>query len=128
MSLNRAYDWTMRADLRGFHSIAVDDLVAWRPDDPESFALGVTAVIGPEGSDGEETFHFDVCSAAWLAANPPPKGFEFLRSTLLLTRWDYATLERALRDLCLHTSGNNWSEVATQLSRFGGWEFEDYRD
>lgn len=126
-SLKRPYDSTMRADLRGFYSSDVDDLEAWRPDDPGCFEPAVRAFVGPEGGGGEEMFDFRVCTAAWLEKNPPPKGFEFLRSTLLLTRWDYLTLERALSDLCLHTSGDNWSEVVTRLSRFGGWEFEDYR-
>ncbi|HEU5477309.1 MAG TPA: Imm8 family immunity protein [Gaiellaceae bacterium] len=55
------------------------------------------------------------------------RGFEFLRSTILVTRWDYKTLERALGDLCLHTTGDDWREIATRLSRYGRWEFEDYR-
>jgi hypothetical protein len=59
--------------------------------------------------------------------HPPPKGFEFMRSTVVVTRWDYQTLERALSDLCLHMTGDDWRDVATRLSRYGGWEFEDYR-
>ncbi|HEX6658677.1 MAG TPA: Imm8 family immunity protein [Ilumatobacter sp.] len=30
------------------------------------------------------------------------------------------------KDLRLHTSGSDWSEVANKLSRFPAWEFEDY--
>ena len=117
----------MRADLRGIYSSDIDDLESWRPDDPECFELAVRAFIGPESGDGEEMFDFQVCTAAWLERHPPPKGFEFLRSTILVARWDYKTLERALGDLCLHTAGDDWREIATRLSRYGRWEFEDYR-
>jgi hypothetical protein len=117
----------MRADLRGFYSSEVGDLQAWRPEDADCFELQVTAFVGPNDQVGEEMFDFRVCTATWLERNPPPKGFEFPRSTVLLTRWDYQTLERALTDLCLHTTGGDWSEVATKLSRYGRWEFEDYR-
>lgn len=117
----------MRADLRGFYSSGIEDLETWRPGDSECFELMVSAFMGPSNGGGEEIFDFRVCTAIWLEQNPPPKGFEFLRRTILLTRWDYQVLARALSDLCLHTEGNDWPEVATRLSRYGYWEFEDYR-
>jgi hypothetical protein len=72
-------------------------------------------------------FDFTVCTARWLQAHPPEKNFAFLSPTLLMARWDYATLKRALGDLCLHTEGADWGEIATKLSRYGRWEYEDYR-
>jgi Immunity protein 8 len=64
-----------------------------------------------------------------LAEQPaPPKGFEFARGILLLSRWDYNLVVRAISDLCLHTEGETWEEVATSLSRDADWEFADYRD
>lgn len=117
----------VRADLRGFYSSDVADLEAWRPDDPECFELQVTAFIGPNDRGGEEMFDFRVCTAAWLAQHPPPKNFEFLRNTILIGRWDYATLARALGDLCFHTEGDDWNALAARLSRWGRWEFEDYQ-
>ena len=44
-----------------------------------------------------------------------------------MSRWDYQTLERALGDLCLHTEGRDWAQIAARLSRYGHWECEDYR-
>lgn len=60
----------MRADLRGFYSSDVSDLEEWRPEDPESFELHLTAFIGPNDHGGEEMFDFRVCTAAWLAQHP----------------------------------------------------------
>jgi hypothetical protein len=64
----------------------------------------------------------------WIEANPPPKGFEFMHSYLVLSRWDSSLVERAISDLCLHTEGADWQEVAGKLSRYGSWEFADYSE
>jgi hypothetical protein len=116
----------MRASLRGFYSSDVD-LVGWRPDDGENFSVEVTAFIGPSESGGEEMFDFHVCTGRWLIEHPPEKNFAFVRSTILMQRWDYQTLHRALEDLCFRTEGTDWKEIAGRLSRYGRWEFEDYR-
>jgi hypothetical protein len=115
----------VRAELRGFYSSDIADLETYRPDDGENFAIVITAFAGPAGGGGEEMFFFTVCTAAWLRDHPPPKGFEFLRGTILLTRWDYNTVERALSDLCLRTQGEDWPAIALRLSRYGRWEHED---
>jgi hypothetical protein len=57
---------------------------------------------------GEEMFNFTVCTATWLRDNPPPEGFQFMRGTILLSRWDYAILNRALADLCTRTEADDW--------------------
>ncbi len=107
----------------------VAHLVFEAPDDPEHFAAEVTAYIGPAGGRGAELFEFHVCTPRWLAEQASmPKGFAFLRHHLLVGRWDAGLVERAIRDLCLRTEGEDWQEVATKLSRYGYWEFEDYRE
>src|SRR5262252_2826931 len=53
----------MRAVLRRLHSPDADPLNEFAPDDPESFAIFVQALVGPEGSEGEESFGFTVCTA-----------------------------------------------------------------
>jgi hypothetical protein len=120
----------VRAELKGLDTADADggDLRAFRPGDAEVFALGVTASIGPAGEDGAELFQFTVCSPSWLAAQELPKGFAFQRHALLVERWEPGLVERAIADLCRRTEGETWSEVATKLSRFGSWEFEDYRE
>ncbi len=41
---------------------------------------------------------------------------------------DERALQRAIRDLCLRNEGSDWPDVATKLSRYAYWEFEDYRE
>jgi Immunity protein 8 len=114
----------VNATLRGIYSPDLPDLDPedYQPSDPECFSLAIGAYIGPsEPPLGEEEFAFTVCTAAWLAQHPPPKGFEFLRGTLLLSRWDYPILKRAISDLCLHAEGATWNEVAEKLKRYAHW-------
>ncbi len=120
----------MRAELKGLDAADApgSDLALFRPDDAEHFVLWVTATIGPADHPGEELFQFCVCSPGWLASQSLQKGFAFQRHTLLLERWDPELVERAIGDLCRRTEGTDWSEVGTALSRFGRWEFEDYRE
>jgi hypothetical protein len=118
----------MRAELRGLDSADVPEgLSSFAPPDPERFSIAIAATVGPVGGEGGEIFYFNVVTAAWLAEHPPPKGFEFMRD-LLVTRWDYATVSRAISNLCFHTEGKDWNEIATKLSRAAHWEFEDYRE
>lgn len=114
----------MRAELWGLESVdAPDGLESFRPEDPEVFAVLVEADIGPADGPGAELFHFNVCSAKWIEANPPEKGFEFMHSYLVVSRWDFRLIERAIGDLCRHTSGADWNEIGMKLSRYGAWEF-----
>jgi hypothetical protein len=116
------------AQLRSLDSAdALSGLEECRPDDPANFQLSVGAVIGPDDSPGGELFYFSVCTAQWLLENPPPKDFEFLHHVLLVTRWDAEVVLRAIGDLCRRTVGDDWNEVALKLSRYGAWEFDDYR-
>jgi hypothetical protein len=121
----------VRAELRGSlynPDSPEEDLKNFRPADGKFFGFEVAAFVGPaDEALGEDLFHLYVCTARWLEEHPPPKGFEFLRHHLLLTKWDYNVLVRAISDLCRHAEGQDWNEIATKLSRFGRWEYEDYR-
>jgi hypothetical protein len=117
----------MRAELKELECTDLDVLLEdWVPEDPWCFMLPVVAHIGRAGQEGADLFNLTVCTARWLAANPPPKDFAFLRHHLLLSRWDYAVLERAVGDLARNTEGAGWDEIGGKLARYGRWEFEDY--
>ena len=58
------------------------------------------------GLKGAKTEKLWVCTTNWLADHAPPKGFEFLTGTILLSRWDYSVLWRAIEDLCFRTEGS----------------------
>jgi hypothetical protein len=87
----------------------------------------VEATIGTEDSTAADVFHFVVVGPDWFAQNPPGKGFRWGRHYLIVDRWDYEVVRRAISDLCAHTEGEGWSEVANRLASFGDWEFDGYR-
>jgi len=118
----------VRAQLRSL-SLEFDSLGEFRPTDPTHFGALLDATIGPAGGPGEEIFQATVCSPSWLADNVlagPNKGFVFLRHHLVVERWDAAHVENLVIDLCDRVSGPTWSDVASKLSRYMAWEFEDY--
>ena len=116
----------MRAELKSLDWDG-EALRDFRPEDAQRFRVTVTASIGPAGEEGAELFQFTVCSRLWFAEESLPKGFAFVRHTLLVERWDPELVEKAIRGLCQSRDSDGWNQVATSLSRFGHWEFEDYR-
>jgi len=117
----------VRAELRRLHSPDADPLRDYEPEDPRDFGIYVQALVGPSGGPGEESFEFVVCTARWFDAQPFDKGFAWPLHHLFLKRWDYATVERAINDAVTRAEGPDWSSVAAQIARYGGWEFADYR-
>ena len=104
-------------------------LVAEAPSDGDEFGVVVTAYLGPADGEGADLFELKVCTPGWLAETvATPQGFAFLRHHLVVERWDEGLVERAVRDLCVRNEGDDWKEVATKLSRYAYWEFEDYRE
>lgn len=118
----------MRAKLLRLHSPDVSALQEYVPDDPDEFGVLVQAMVGPVDGEGEESFDFVVCTPRWFEAQPFEKGFAWPRHHLFVKRWDYATVERAISDVVGRAAGEDWSSVASKIGRYGGWEFEDYRE
>jgi hypothetical protein len=117
----------MRAELRSLHSPdASTGLETYAPEDERSFRVLVEATIGSEGSPAADVLRFLVVGPDWFAENLPGKGFRWGRHHLVVDRWDYDTVHRAIADVCLHAEGLDWNEVAGKLASFGDWEFDGF--
>jgi hypothetical protein len=118
----------IRGELRSLFSFDTPGgLDRFHPSDPDRFGVRVRAMVGPQGSPGEESFDLTVCTFAWLAEETTlEKGFAFLRHVLVVRSWDADLIKRAIADRCRRTEGETWNEVAAKLGRYGYWEFEDY--
>lgn len=104
-------------------------LLTEAPPEAADFGVNVTVLLRPAGGEGEESFQLTVCTPAWLAENVAmPKGFAFVRDHPVVERWDEQLVRRAIQDVCLRNEGSDWHDVATKLSRYAYWEFEDYRE
>lgn len=84
-------------------------------------------MIGPRGGEGEESFDFIVCTPTWLSEKIPSSSYEFGRHYLIIRQYNYAVIFDAITKLCAGNHGSTWHEAAQRLSRFGAWEFEDYK-
>jgi Immunity protein 8 len=117
---------TIRAELRCLHSPDADPLENYRPHGP--FGLLVMALVGPQGACGEESFAFTLCTPEWFTSKnlPRPTSLAIGRHFIFVQKFDYAMLEKFVRDYCAACEGETWQDVATKLGRLGHWEFEDY--
>ncbi len=120
----------MKARLKRLHSPDVADLRDFRPADPDVFSILVQAMIGPDSDeDSSESFDIVVCTPRWLdqRLNDSDELFDG-RHYLFCKRFSYDAVWKYIDQKCRTCAGPDWPSVAAQLSRFGKWEFEDYRE
>jgi hypothetical protein len=116
----------MRAQLKRLHSPDIHDLESYAPEEPDRFGFLLQLMVGPEGSEGEESYDLVVCTARWLEARHADEDLAPLRHHVLVHRYDYPVLREGLRKLIARCVGETWDDVTRQLGRIGRWEFEDY--
>lgn len=115
----------MRATIR---SLATPDIDpgTFTPEDPDRFMFLVMMLAGPSDGPGEEPFQFEVCTPGWLHElvqhDGPLPGHHYV----IVNSFDWAALQTFFQRLVTRCWGNDWREVATKLSRYSLWEFEDY--
>ena len=117
----------MKARIRRFHSPDVHDLARWVPSEPSCFGFLLQVLVGPADGDGNESFDFVVCTPEWLRQKYGQDAVIVAKHHLLVFRYDFRAIESAIHSLVSSIEGGSWSELARQLSRYGRWEFEDYR-
>ena len=115
----------MRAAVRHFISPDVD-LSDFRPDDPHDFAFLLQALIGPAGSEGEESLQFLVCTPRNLERRLDSERVILGRSLVIVNSPDIPQILSAVQKEIERPWRESWPEVASQLTRLGIMEFEDY--
>ena len=107
----------MRAALRSIDSYDVDDLATWQPDGP-NFAVMMRLLVGPSDGPREESFDVVVCTGGWLAsmAKSNPRS---ARYHTVVDSFDWPALRLHFEQQVEACTGQNWVEVAQQLSRIG---------
>ncbi|MCF7484267.1 immunity 8 family protein [Vibrio sp. J1-1] len=115
----------MKAKLKRIYSPDVDFDSFW-PEDTENFGFLLQAMIGPEGEDGEESFGIQVCTPEWLKSRYSENDVLFGRHMMIVFDYDIDRIKSHIVKYCDRCVGDNWSDIASKLSRIGLWEFEDY--
>lgn len=112
---------------------------AFYPDDPLNFYGIVDMDIGLAGSEGGDIFTLMVCTPKWFQENvlintPSDPTHEVVRKSafgrhyLFVNEFDEEEIESQVQKLVSDVRGKDWHEIAVRLSRYFGWEFEDYND
>ena len=118
----------MNAELKELYSLDVEcALEEFVPEQADYFELTLRAMFGPSGKEASESFQIQVCTPKWLQARCDGGDIVDGRHTLIVGEFNFARIHDYLSSLGRRCSGSNWSEVAQKLSRYGLWEFEDYR-
>jgi hypothetical protein len=126
----------VKPELRSLFSLETpDDLRSYEPEDPECFGLRVMAMIGASASpnpEASDAFDFIVCTPRWLdelndlSEISHQKGAvsAFGRGLLIVHRWDYNVVERAVVERCDAAEAPDWATAFARLSRDIPGEFE----
>ena len=120
----------MRAELKTLIGSTEDERAYW-PDEEDNFSFFVEATIGPEGEDYSDVFQFQVCTPKWIATKMINRDFGdygvFGRYMMIVKDYDFEEIKAMIVKLCKETSGSDWAEIASKLSKYGAWEYADYQ-
>lgn len=96
------------------------------PPDPESCDVYIEADIGPRAAGGAETFSFSVVTPDRILGGD--SGARWGRGYLIVDRFSWDAVDRALGKLLLHADRDTWADSARELAKELRWEFEGYAD
>jgi hypothetical protein len=118
----------MKAEVKRLHSPDALDLRRYEPEQPDDFSILIQILVGPVGSEGEESFDVEVVTPKRLATRASQKGPISGRHLLIVNTFDYDTIAKWIHRVVASCEGVTWTAVADRLGRIGRWEFEDYTD
>lgn len=117
----------MIGKIKGIHSPDTSELESFHPDNADNFSILIQVLVGTDENEGGESFDFIVCTSDWLKEKYRGE-IAFLRNLILVDQFNYEDIKNRIEKLVQSISGNDWNDYAVKLSRYGAWEFEDYRD
>jgi len=103
-------------------TVSLEDYV---PEDSDHFGLWLEFRVGLETSAAADDFRVLVCTPDWIKQELDCKPV-WARHVLLVARFDLPVILAELQSLVARCSGPDWPSIATKLSRYAAWEFEDY--
>ncbi|HEX7131801.1 MAG TPA: Imm8 family immunity protein [Iamia sp.] len=117
----------MRPVLRASFSPDVEDLESFAPPADAPWSVYVVLLVGPDGSEGEESFGVTICNALWLEDKAKAIGVLLGRHHLVMPSFDWARAQAFIDSFLARCDGDTWPAVAARVGRLGYWEFEDYQ-
>jgi hypothetical protein len=117
----------IRPVLKYLHSPDVLDFSSYHPEEDDNFGFLLQAMIGPEGTEGEESFDIMVVTPKWLQKRVAEVDIFLARHYLIVREYDMNLIRKFINNYIERSSAETWHESALRLSRLGHWEFEDYQ-
>ena len=102
------------------------DLATFQPEEPDNFLFLLEYIIGISGKDGGDIFQIIVWTPKWLLKNYGKEDTLYCSHRLIVFEYDIDRILKKIENRIVSCQGNNWQEVALQLSKFAHWEFDDY--
>lgn len=119
----------MKAEIKSLWSPQFDGpLDKYYPEEHDNFSVLLYAELGPVGEVSSEMFYFTVCTPRWLDAACTDGSVIIGMHLLIVNSFNFAMIYSTISRVCSQHDGRDWEEVAKKLSRYGRWEFEDYRE
>jgi len=83
-------------------------------------------LIGPKNLPGEESFDFLICTPNWLMQAYNHSELVFGKNFIIVFEYDIKNVLNKIEKLVSSFDGENWSQLANQLAKYGRWGFEGY--
>lgn len=116
----------MKAEIKYLHSPDIVDLKAFVPEVSDCFSFLLQMMVGEKDKIGEESFDILICTPKWLSSHHTKSDIILGRHYLIMFEYNYNGLYDYLKSLVDKVSGENWKDIALELSTIGLWEFENY--
>jgi hypothetical protein len=140
----------LRPYIADYHSADVSDLASWSPDSLADIYFGLELSIGIAREEGADLFQVLVATPEALRkyssytphmlgrpceatrdferANPHLLGRYFpARNMLVVMDYSWPDIRSVLEGIVDSCAGDSWDEIASKLSRYFHWEYEDHR-
>jgi Immunity protein 8 len=117
----------MKPTLKGLSSIDLPDGTSL-PEDPGDCWVVVTASIGLAEDEGSDDFTLYVCTPRRLDRVVADESQLWGQHLLIVERFDWSVVRTAVEKMCDEITDETWDAIASRLSRYAAWEFEDYRE
>ncbi len=119
----------MKAEIRKLYSLEIEDEMSrYRPVEIDNFGTWIRFSVGTIGHPGTDNFDLFVCTPRWLSEDfASDSGARWGRHFLIMKEYNLAAIAAQFERMVLRCSGDNWQDIALQISRFAAWEFEDYK-
>ncbi|WP_414553465.1 Imm8 family immunity protein [Anabaena sp. CCY 0017] len=113
-----------QAELQMLISPDMLDMEQGEPENPYNFSILVQALIGIASEEGADTFNIIVCTPDWLKNRIPAEGYIIGRAHLIVARYDYGVIKKAIESWCEKAKGKDWNEIVNILAKYSQWEYE----